>query len=99
VWSWLSAAEHRPVLRLWVQAYARSLSEPGGAWAGFAQATVDDWLAILAAAQPGAVRGTAAGLAMRTATLAILRGALLDLLATNDLRRCTAAVDHYLSRL
>jgi AcrR family transcriptional regulator len=99
VWSWLAAPEHRSVLRLWVEAYARSLVAPAGAWAGFARATVDDWLAILAAAQPATVRETADGLAARTGILAILRGALLDLLATGDVRRSTAAIDHHLSLL
>ncbi len=44
VWTWLAAKEHRPLLRLWAEAYARSLGRPEGVWAGFARATVDDWL-------------------------------------------------------
>ena len=92
VWGWLSAAEHRPLLRLWVEAYARSLLDHNGPWAGFAAATVGDWLAVLATAQPPAERDTPDGLARRTAVLAVLRGALLDLLATGDLDRTTAAV-------
>jgi AcrR family transcriptional regulator len=99
VWSWLAAPEHRPLLTLWVEAYGRSLIEPGGAWAGFARTTVEDWLAILAAAQPDAIRDTDAAVAARTATLSVLRGAFLDLLATGDLRRTTAGVQHGLSRL
>jgi hypothetical protein len=47
---------------------------------------------VLAKAQPTAVRRTKAGLAERTRALALLRGALLDLLATDDLRRTGAAV-------
>jgi AcrR family transcriptional regulator len=35
VWSWLRTPEHQPLLRLWAEAYARSLVEPDGAWAGF----------------------------------------------------------------
>lgn len=92
VWAWLSDDEHRPLLTLWVEGYARSLVEPDGAWAGFARSTVDDWLAVLAEAQPAPVRETDAGRAERTAVLAVLRGALLDLLATGDLERTTAAV-------
>lgn len=91
-WGWLSAAEHRGLLRLWVEGYARSLVEPDGPWAEFALSTVQDWLALLAAYQPAARRRTAAGAAERTAVLAILRGALLDLLATDDEPRVTAAV-------
>jgi AcrR family transcriptional regulator len=92
VWRWLAAEEHRPLLRLWVETYARSLIEPDGAWAGFAAATVGDWLDVLARCQPAAERDGEQGAARRTVALAVLRGALLDLLATGDERRVTAAV-------
>jgi AcrR family transcriptional regulator len=92
IWSWLAAARHRELLTLWVSGYARSLAEPDGPWAGFAAATVADWLAVLRAAQPEPRRDTAAGLAERTLVLAVLRGALLDLLATGDVERTTASV-------
>jgi AcrR family transcriptional regulator len=92
VWKWLSDPGHRALLTLWVEAYARSLVERDGPWAGFAAETVGDWLEVLAQAQPAATRDTAAARAARTATLALLRGALLDLLATGDTDRTTAAV-------
>jgi AcrR family transcriptional regulator len=85
VWGWLSAPEHRALLALWTEAYARSLIEPDGPWAGFAAGTVRDWLDLLAAAR-------------RTSVLAVLRGALLDLLATGDRERTTAAVRVSLGR-
>ena len=99
VWEWLAAEEHRPLLRLWTEAYARSLVEPDGAWAGFARSTVDDWLAVLAACQPQPEKDSEAGAVRRTAALAVLRGALLDLLATDDQKRVTAAVRHQLASL
>ena len=99
VWEWLAAEEHRPLLRLWTEAYARSLVEPDGAWAGFARSTVDDWLAVLAACQPQPEKDSEAGAVRRTAALAVLRGALLDLLATDDRPRVTAAVRHQLASL
>jgi AcrR family transcriptional regulator len=92
VWDWLAAPERRGLLTLWVEAYARSLVEPDGAWRGFAARTVDDWLDLLAAAQPPTRRRSAAGAAQRTAVLAVLRGAMLDVLATSDVPRTTAAV-------
>jgi AcrR family transcriptional regulator len=92
VWDWLAAPERRGLLTLWVEAYARSLVEPDGPWAGFAARTVGDWLDLLAAAQPAARRRSATGLAERTAVLAVLRGAMLDVLATADVSRTTAAV-------
>ena len=92
VWQWLSAPAHRDLLTLWLEGYARSLNDPAGPWAGFAQQTVIDWLNVLKAFQPPAIRRTGAGLAQRTAALALLRGALLDLLATGDIVRTTRAI-------
>ncbi|MFF3934839.1 TetR/AcrR family transcriptional regulator [Streptomyces phaeofaciens] len=99
VWTWLAADEHRPLLRLWAEAYARSLVEPDGSWAGFARSTVDDWLDVLAACQPQPERDGEDGTVLRTLTLAVLRGALLDLLATDDELRVTAAVHRQLALL
>lgn len=92
LWSWLSADDRRGLLTLWVEGYAHSLVDPSGPWGSFARDTVNDWLKVLAAAQPLAERNTAHGRAKRTLVLAVLRGALLDLLATNDLVRTSAAV-------
>ncbi|MFD7021506.1 TetR/AcrR family transcriptional regulator [Promicromonospora sukumoe] len=99
VWTWLADTEHRPLLRLWAEAYTRSLVEPDGPWAGFARATVDDWLGVLAARQPAPERDGPEGPVRRTLALAVLRGALLDLLATDDEPRVTAAVTLQLSLL
>jgi AcrR family transcriptional regulator len=92
LWGWLSAPAHRPLLTLWLEAYARSLVESDGPWAGFARATVEDWLEVLKASQALDVRDTPEGLAERTRELALLRGALLDLLATGETERITAAL-------
>lgn len=99
LWRWLAASRHRGLLTLWVESYARSLVEPAGPWAQFAQRTVADWLDLLAAAQPAPWRRSARGGAERTLVLAILRGALLDLLATGDRRRTSAAVEYALRGL
>jgi AcrR family transcriptional regulator len=98
-WTWLSDGQHRQLLELWVQAYARSLTEPVGPWADFARRTVEDWLTILASAQTSARRRTKAGMAERTLALAVLRGALLDLLATGDVQRTTAALVQHAAHL
>jgi AcrR family transcriptional regulator len=92
VWRWLSDPRHRRLLRLWTESYAASLQDEPGPWTEFAARTVRDWLALFAGAQPAAVRKTAAGRAQRTAVLALLRGAMLDLLATGDRARTTRAV-------
>ena len=91
VWDWLVASRHRAVLGLWLEAYARSLIDPDGPWDGFAGATVRDWLALL--------DGIGRGGEDRTLLLAVLRGALLDLLATGDVERVDGAVRHYLAGL
>ncbi|MFC4003609.1 TetR/AcrR family transcriptional regulator [Prauserella oleivorans] len=99
LWGWLAADEHRALLKLWVEGYARSLVDPDGSWAGFAEATVRDWLSLLADSQPPSERTSRVGLARRTYVLAVLRGALLDLLATGDRDRTTAAVRTHLESL
>jgi AcrR family transcriptional regulator len=99
VWRWLSAERHRGLLTLWSESYARSLVEPDGPWAGFARDTVEDWLQLLAAAQPTRLRRSASGEAERTLVLSVLRGALLDLLATGDRERTTRAVRRALGQL
>ena len=99
VWAWLSDPGHAGLLRLWTETYARSLTDPTGPWGEFAEETVQDWLELLAAAQPPALRRTAHGRDQRTATLAILRGAMLDLLATGDRRRVERAVETTLAAL
>ena len=92
LWEWLSAPRHRALLTLWTEAYAKSLVDPDGPWSSFAAETVGDWLAVLAEAQPPSTRDMPQATAERTANLALLRGALLDLLATGDRARTTAAV-------
>jgi AcrR family transcriptional regulator len=96
LWSWLSEPEHRALLNLWVEGYGRSLVERDGAWAEFARASVTVWLDVLAESQPQPERDSAAGLARRTSVLALLRGAMLDLLATGDRARTTEAVHRLL---
>jgi AcrR family transcriptional regulator len=95
-WQWLAAEPVRPLLMLWAEAYARSLAEPAGPWSGFARQTVEDWLAVLATAQPPGRPGSPGTSAEHTLALSVLRGALLDLLATGDTGRVTTAIRHYL---
>jgi AcrR family transcriptional regulator len=99
VWAWLAASSHRALLSLWLEGYARSLLGESGPWERFAAETVDDWLALLASRQSPGRRAMKAGEAERTLLLAVLRGALLDLLATGDVDRVTRAVEQYLAGL
>ncbi len=73
-----------------MEGYARSLIDPDGPWAGFA---VADWLEVL-----GEVASASdADDADPTLVLAVLRGALLDLLAASDVERTTEAVNRQLT--
>lgn len=99
VWGWLADPDHRDLLVLWAEGYARSLLDPGGPWSDFARQTVTDWLDVFASYQPAGFRRTVAAQGQRTALLALLRGALLDLLATGDHARITAAVHEQTAKL
>jgi hypothetical protein len=84
LWNWLAAEEHRALLNLWVEGYARSLIDPDGPWGG--------------SRRPRCRTGsTCSGRSRRTPAsaliLAVLRGALLDLLATGELERVSGAVN------
>lgn len=96
LWDWLADPDRRGLLRLWVEAYARSLVHTDGPWAEFAADSVRALLEVLAAAQAEPGPGAAA---RRTAFLAVLRGALLDLLATGDQDRVETAVRGALANL
>ena len=98
LWRWLSAPAHRGLLTMWTESYARSLIDPGGPWSAFAAGTVHEWLTLLARSQPPAHRRSRAGETERTLVLAVLRGAVLDLLATGDVERTTRAVEQALGR-
>ena len=97
VWAWLVDPAHRQLLLLWLEVYSLSLADAEGPWAGFAAQTVEDWLTHLAASQSRAASKRQE--TERTLCLAVLRGALLDLLATGDTERVTAAVGLHLKRL
>jgi AcrR family transcriptional regulator len=83
LWRWLADPAHSDLLRLWTEGYARSMVEPDGPWGGFAARSVEDWLDVL---------GEVFDRTDASAVLAVLRGAMLDLLATGDVERTTAAV-------
>ncbi|KAA5835952.1 TetR/AcrR family transcriptional regulator [Saccharopolyspora hirsuta] len=88
LWRWLSSTAHRDVIRFFFESYARSLQ--GGAWEGFGEASVREWLPPLQQALGGSE-------AEATLALAALRGLVLDLLATGDTERVDAAFEALLA--
>jgi AcrR family transcriptional regulator len=94
LWEWLADEEHRPILRLFLEAYVRSLSH-GEPWQDFATISVSEWLDILRPlSSPSTPRRDKD--IQATLTLAVIRGLFLDLAATNDVSRVTAAFRQYL---
>jgi hypothetical protein len=86
----LSAPEQRALVRLTYEAFLRSVSRDPGPWPGYAAETARDWLDLLIRAQPDTPGVLAEARATRA--LALIRGLLLDLLATDNPERVTAAV-------
>jgi AcrR family transcriptional regulator len=57
--TWLAAPAQRDTIRLFFQAYIRSLHPKPGPWRDFASNSVNDWIGLLVRAQPGTDSATA----------------------------------------
>jgi AcrR family transcriptional regulator len=91
LWRWVSDPDHHNVVRFFFESYARSLHDHSGAWSGFGDASVREWLPP--------IRRAVGSDGEATALLGVLRGLLLDLLATGDTERVDAAFELALDRL
>jgi len=95
LWQWMKDPAQADMARLFFESYGRSLSERDGAWADFGKDSVAEWLPFIARMLSGddgqdePARGTTAA----TLALAVLRGLLLDLIATGDNDRVQGAFD------
>ena len=88
LWQWLTDPAHAGVERLFFESYARSLSDHAGPWADFGKDSVADWLPFVARMLgPEDKHGEPENHAAATLVLAVLRGLLLDLLATGETER------------
>lgn len=92
LWRWVSDPAHHNLVRFFFESYARSLHDHSGAWAGFGETSVREWLPPVR--QVVGHRDDEA-----TVLLGVLRGLLLDLLATGDTDRVDAAFELALQRL
>jgi AcrR family transcriptional regulator len=88
LWSWLSVPHRRGTIRLFFEAYALAVRPAPGPWRGFAEQSIQDWIEVLVAGQPGVPVRHATRRA--THTLALLRGLLLHLLAGGNPRELGA---------
>jgi AcrR family transcriptional regulator len=84
VWAWIAAPEREPFLRLFFEVYV------GGLVSGDAEPLVRDWLDFLRTSwHPPVDEATA------TLMVAVVRGLLLDRLATGDKRRTDVALSRF----
>ena len=96
IWERFSDPAMWPAERLFFELYAHALyGRPGTE--GFFEACLERWIALLAARLQEAGAEPAAARAQARLGLAVVRGLLLDLLATGDLDGVTAAFEAWLT--
>jgi len=92
LWDWLTDPGNAHVERLFFESFALSLREQPGAWEGYGAASVREWLPHLSPVArrllPGVDPQTGA-----TLLLALLRGLLMDRLATGDSARTSKTME------
>lgn len=93
LWAWMREPGHHGLARLFFESYSRSLGG-GEPWAAFARDSVRDWTGPLRSilTRPD---GPPPADAEVTLALAVLRGLLLDLLATGEVDRVDLAWRRY----
>jgi AcrR family transcriptional regulator len=89
-WAWISAPEQEPFLRLFFQVYVDAISRPG-AYGGAATAMVSDWLETVSLIIGGPNPTVTA-----TLFVAVVRGLLLDGLATGERVRTNDAMERFI---
>jgi AcrR family transcriptional regulator len=90
IWSWIAADERVPFLRLFFEVYVDAMAHPER-YAGGARAMVEDWLSVIA----GEWSADTPDSATATLMIAVVRGLLLDRLATGESERTDAALARF----
>ena len=90
LWAWTCEPEHLPIARLFFESYSRSLGG-GEPWATFAVDSVRDWEPPLRRILRASGADAEPADADVTLALSVLRGLLLDLLATGEAERVDLA--------
>ena len=98
IWKQMSAADSEPLFRVFFEAFGMALRHPQ-LYKAFLQATVEDWLRLIAdpLCREGYTRRDARAFA--TVVLGGLRGFMLDYCATGDRRRLDRAIGLWLRAL
>lgn len=96
-WRW-QIGEHRAFLRLFFEVYALALQEPDR-FPGFPRDAVESWLPLVTSVIEQAGVPTRQARFAATTVIATYRGLLLDVLATDDVKRTTAALSLYLEAI
>jgi AcrR family transcriptional regulator len=93
MWAWISAPERRPFLRLFFEIYLDAATHPQ-AYAEHGRTMVTDWLDSIGRAFTPSTTDQGDP-AVTTLIIAVIRGLLLDLLATNDQHRTDQALTRF----
>jgi AcrR family transcriptional regulator len=91
VWAWIGAPEREPFLRLFFEVYVDAMTHPDS-YSDQGRAMVTDWLDTFAASFAELGEGQDG---TPTLVIAVIRGLLLDQLATGDRDRTSAAMARF----
>jgi AcrR family transcriptional regulator len=95
IWDWLASPERAPFLRLFFEVYVQAMNHPD-TYTARGREMVSEWLdqfgAVLAGPDPGHADPVVA-----TLVIAVLRGLMLDRLATGDDMRTDQALERFIA--
>lgn len=95
IWDWLASPERTPFLRLFFEVYVQAMNHPD-AYTARGREMVVEWLDQFGAALAGPDPGQADP-AVATLVIAVLRGLILDRLATGDDMRTNQALERFVA--
>ncbi|MBB2200643.1 TetR family transcriptional regulator [Gluconacetobacter tumulisoli] len=98
LWRHLASPAMRPTLRIFYEMYAIAAREPGR-FGDYPQRTAHFWLETMSARFRNAGETPARARLLGGMTIAMLRGATLELAATDEAERLTGVVDAFLDLL
>lgn len=93
VWDWLASDEREPFLRLFFEVYVQAMNHPD-LYGARGEAMVTEWLDQLGTVVARSPSGRSER-ADATLVIAVLRGLVLDRLATGDKKRTDRALDRF----